>query len=327
MSNRKIHINEGQYRLLFERSGVSDEIVELSDRIKADALDLLNSRWYPTIGAWANRCVKLGINQMYPNGDVDYMPLSDIDIKQYCLPFAVPSADDIDFVSNITINAYGYNMSEISEFYAYMFFANCIQMMGRLISYYDPADKTILLSIPCGIDPKDGSIHVGDISLSAINHELKHAYQNFKRGGKRISDDIYDSSLSHKGDSETNILKSLGVSVADIRYTYYAFDLDEVDAHLQEIYIYVTRKQGSLMSSSAYRFITEAKKVYEKIYKYYTTSRYGYAIKGIFRMIYGSDVLDKYLAHCQKGIRRFDEHLRRIVGRIHDEYPDLKLFY
>ena len=323
MSNRKIHINEGQYRLLFERSGVSDEIVKLAESIRSEVLSLLNSNKYPSIARWKELGISLGAEQMYPDGAT---PNPDVVsyFKRYCLPLPINSIKNVDYINGIVFNAFGYNMREVSELDAYDFLTSCMRSKGNVVGYHDPNDSTITLTLPCGIDPADGSVHFGYKSLSILNHEIKHAFQ-YHKSGKAKNDNIYALSIEHDK-SDKCVLNSLGISVYNLKYIYYVFDFGEIDAHLQEIYAYIANGGGDLSSCPAYRNITWAKEKFRAIYEYYTNGRYGYAIRGLFYRIYGSDVLDKYIKHCQKGIKRFDEHLRRIVGRIHDEYPNQKLF-
>ena len=313
--------------ILLEYGGVSDEIIEAAEMVRNEALELLNSNKYPSIDRWKKICLNFGVEDMYPGGDVEQSPQLSTYPKRYCLPFGLRCVSDIDFVSNITIHAYGYNMSNISEYYAYSYFSDCLTNIGKNTSYFEPGDSIIILALPFGIDPRDGSVHIGDESFSVINHELKHAYQHHRRNKSQCETDKFYSASINKGESDSYTLKSLGLSISDIKYAYYILSFDEVDAILQQVYVYVSRNGGTLKSCSWYRYMLYAKDTYNKIYKYYTTSPYGYMLSGIFYRIYGSDIFKKYLSHCQRGIRRFDEHLRRVVGRLNNEHPGQRLFW
>jgi hypothetical protein len=324
-------INEEKLReiisdVILEYAGVSDEVMSISRRIVGSALEYLNGGRYGSVDVWKRRCLGFGIEQMYPGGDVNQMPLTDVDLRDYRQIFWVEDIEDLDdMISSVFVCAYGYNLLDVEkENYAVAFLANYIQSRGEHFCYYKPDTRSIVLNLPCGIDPRDGSAHIGSTVLSTINHEVKHAFQYYKRGGDGIIDKSYHvSSYSTAGDS--NIIDNLGLSVGQIKYAYYAFDFDEVDAVLQQIYIEITEKNCELERSWSYMNITMAKEIYNKIYSFYNSSRYKYPIRDLFNKIYGSDFIDKYLVHCQRGIKRFDEHLRRIIGRISSERPGQRI--
>ena len=324
-------INEERLRdivssVILEYAGVSDEVMSISKRIMDSVLEYLNGGRYGSVDVWKRRCLGFGMEQMFPGGDVNQMPLTDVDLRDYRQIFWVEDIEDLDdMISSVFVCAYGYNLLDVeNENYAVAFLANYLQSRGEYFCYYKPDTRKIVLNLPCGIDPRDGSAHIGSTILSTINHEVKHAFQYYKRSGN-ISRKKFYNMLGYNTDADPNIIDNLGLSVEQIRYTYYAFDFDEVDAVLQQIYIEITEKNCELERSWSYMGIMTAKEIYNRIYSFYSSRRYNYPIRVLFNKIYGSDVLDKYITHCQRGIKRFDEHLRRIIGRISSERPGQKI--
>lgn len=322
-------LNEIIKSVILEYSGVSDDVLSISKRIRDKALEFLNGNEYDSIVKWKEECLDFGINQMFPGGDINQMPLTDVDINKYRKSFWVSGIEDLEhMISHVNIHAYGYNMLDVErENYVVGFLTSHIQSNGKYYGYYNPKGRYIVLTIPCGIDPRNGSVHIGSTSLSFINHEVKHAYQHYKGGCGLTRDEIYNISNTH-GDveSESKVIDKLGLSIDSIKYAYYMFSLGELDAFLQQIYLELTEKGCMLEQSWSYLNVKSARDIYSRIYEFYTTRKYSYAIRFIFKKIYGADVLDRYISHCQKGIKYFDEHLRRIIGRVNSEHPEQKLF-
>ena len=110
------------------------------------------------------------------------------------------------------------------------------------------------------------------------------------------------------------------------------FDKDEIDARLQQIYIELTQSGGNLGKSNEYKRIAKAETSYKWL-KYEVLfpkkgsfdSSYYSEERNLFKQelerMLGSEITPKeFFRHCESGIKRFREHVRRIIGRYRNEY-------
>ena len=281
-------------QVILEYGGVSDEVISESDY------------FYKQLMAQSNR-----YEWKYNADTSDYWE------KKFTIDV---SMEDGHIVKGASVKLYGYDGRKHS--FREMF--DELNERGYINIAFSPSRRIIILKIPF---PYDGDIddYGRDYLISSINHEIKHGLQDLRRGGTNISD-AYAKSLSRKTiedeDSVIYLLKSY------TKQLYYLLDLDEVDARLQEIYIQL-KSVGDLDKCNSYQKLKEAQKRYVWLHnvlypinkfeaEFYKEGREQYQ-KILTEMLGGGITISQFIKYCEKGLQRFNEHLRRIVGRYRNE--------
>ena len=290
-------------KVILEYCGVSDEIMDISSKI----LQLIfeQEKWE----RW-----KQSETYLYPNGQYGYTKSFYLDTQE--------GLGINNIVNNVFIKFYGYNSNKHS--FAEM--KEYLNEKGLLSIGYSPSKEMIIIKIPF---PYKGSLDDfgRQYLLTSINHECKHALQSVRRGGTNISQ-AYQNATKWDNNFGKSDEASIYLMKVYIKRCYYMFDLDEVDARLQEIYLELS-ENGDLTKCNTYNDMQNALKSYKWLYtlmydedkfyaKFYEDERK--IFQQILTDMLGEGVTTKqFFAYCAKGVRRYKEHLRRVVGRWQEE--------
>ena len=282
-------------KILLEYGGVSDEIIEMADEI-------------------FNLILSQHRNYSWKESDLDNCGYK----KSFILNLNGTKSNQL--VKEVNVKLFAFDPRKIS--YAKIY--QDLLENGFINIAYSPSAKRIILRIPWPITDQftdDEKISI----ISSINHELKHALQDNKRGHTSITN-AYTNSLRYQmNDNDKN---NVWLMKYYIKKCYYLFDIDEIDARLQETYIELNNK-GNLNNCEVYQEIKNAKKWYKYLFKifypktkfedeYYSKDRESF--QSILTEVLGEGITAKqFFIYCQKGIKRYDEHLRRILGRYNIE--------
>lgn len=245
------------------------------------------------------------------------------DNKKYkCFSLPIEGTIVSEIANEVLVKLYGYGDDvTFDEEKAYLVKHDMLNMA------FSPSVKRIKLFVPF---PCSGVLDetAYNYLMYAINHEVKHALQSHMRGGTKITSAYLNSTKPvklHGDDHAYNLMKFY------IRDLYYNFDIDEIDAHLQELYIQLNDNNGDLSKCKAYTSFKECVTAYN-----WLKNDVMYPKKGSFEVSYyskqraifdnvllemlGGDISKKqFFAYCSRGIRRFKEHMRRIIGRYKSE--------
>ena len=297
ISDNKIQqvIRESINELLLEYGGVSNEILTMSqDILSAIAEKAQDSYW------------------LQSSTDNQYFKIFE---------FKVPNDGVLkDYVVYAKLYAYVPSQHTFREA------LDRLNEMGMLYMGFSPSKKSIIMRIPY---PSNGQLdeYGKHYILSSLNHEVKHAYQNAKRNHTNITQ-AYQKSLNGKDWNEEEV-----ISLQRLRYwnkkCYYLLDLDEIDARLQEIYIDLTNFKD-LKQSEANERIQKAVESYGWIKnqvifptdefrkEFYQEIRNNFP--KILQQELGNEITPKmFFNYCERGIQRYQQRLRRILGRFHEE--------
>jgi len=281
-------------RVLLEYGGVSDEILSLANDIYSKMIAEYNS------------------------GRNDWERLDSIisiDGFEY-VKYIYLQLFDNEYVESVNVKLYGYNPRQTTFMRAY----NYLRRKGMARISYSSLDKCINFFIPFPINGEVTS-KARLFIISGLNHEIKHGLryvkqlQNLERKGKDFTfDENYYASVTGVqkgiyGNDENTVLA--------IKDLYYYLCTDEIDARLQSMYVEYSEYMD-LSKCRSYYEVKSNEEVYEQF-------KYAISISPTFRKRFDELVRDvfnnrmnakKFLNYCQKGINRFDEHLRRIIGRV-----------
>ena len=279
-------------QVILEYSGVSDEVINLSELVFAEMAK--QSRNYQ----WTKAEQTSG----------EYEKNFTIDLEEGSLG------------KGAIIKLYGYDSRKQS-------FSSKLQELeerGCVKLAFGVLTKMVKLSIPY---PLEGELddYGKDYIITSLNHEIKHALQDYKRGGTKVSSAYQKAVKNYKINDKDSITYLMKAYVKDM---YYVLDPDEVDARLQEIYIEL-RNTGSLQQSKAYQRIKEKEKEYVWLSRilypqtdfdveYYKQAREQFP-QILAEMLGNGITANQFMRYCKKGIDRFNEHLRRVVGRYNME--------
>ena len=281
-------------RVLLEYGGVSDEILTLANDIYSKIIAEHNSGrndWERPGGLISNKgfeYVKYIYLQLFDN----------------------------EYVESVNAKFYGYDPHQTTFKRAY----NYLKAEGFTRISYSSSDKCISLFIPF---PLNGNVtsKARLFIISSLNHEIKHGLrytklsQDVERKGKDFTFDenyyasVIDTPKGTYGNDENTVMA--------IKDLYYYLCTDEIDARLQSVYVEYSEYMDLSKCESYYEV-----KSNEEIYKKF---KYAISISPSFRKRFDELVRDvfnnrmnakKFLNYCQRGIDRFDEHLRRIIGRV-----------
>ena len=285
-------------KVILEYSGVSDEIMDISQEILS--LIFKTEKYCD----WKMSSI---------TGDY---------YKRFSLPIKGTKTSSI--VNDVLIKLFYYNPKNMDFNMAKEVYTET----GDMNLSFSPSREAIKLYIPFpgnGVMDNDGVNYL----ISSINHEVKHAYQHRMRGGTTIPLAYSKSVTPMANDDEKNL--KLYVMRQDIKNLYYVFDKDEIDARLQEVYLELVNNGGDLNKCRTYNRMLREKKRYEWLkyevlfpkdsfdVKYYKNERK--VFKKELENMLGNEITPKqFFYHCESGIKRFNEHVRRIIGRYKREY-------
>ncbi len=283
-------------RVILEYGGVSDEVIRISREI------------YQLIVSQHRGHSWLDI------GDGEHF-------KRFNLYLDGTEADGL--ISEVRVKLFAYDPSEMT-------FNDKYQQLvkrGLVKLSFSTTANAINLFIPYPVNDQmdqEGKTYL----MSCINHEVKHCLQHNRRGGWTNVSDTYVKSLSSSPIEDNNTTMFLMKSL--IRRMYYIFDPDEIDARLQEIYIEL-RETGTLSKCKAYDDVKTCIEGYAWINravrstdawdsKYFKEARS--AFPEVLKEMLGEGMTPgQFFSYCTRGIRKFREQLRRIIGRYDSENP------
>ena len=286
-------------KVILEYSGVSDEVLDVSNEILA--MLFKQNRDFE----WK---YSMTVGEYY---------------KRFTLNLEGTKTGQL--VNEVVVKLFPYDSDKMT-------FAKAKQMYinkGYVNLAFSPRYNRIKLFIPW---PYDGNVdkYGMDYLSSSINHEVKHAYQHNKRGGTNISD-MYINSLKPVSTQE-NDRPSYNLMKFYVRNLFYNFDVDEIDAHLQELYIQLEKNDGNLEKCDVYNRFKENVKEYNFLNnilnpktkfdkEFYSEDRT--LFQNVIDDMLGNGItIGKFMTYCKNGIERFKEHSRRIVGRYRREHPN-----
>lgn len=286
-------------KVILEYSGVSDEILDISNEILSMLFSQSRNfewKYSMTIGEYHKRFT-LDLEGTKTGGLVD----------------------------EVLVKLFPYDSKKMSFLQAKEIYAD----KEYLNLSFSPGYNRIKLFIPW---PYDGNMDKQgvDYILSSINHEVKHAYQNNKRGGTKISD-MYINSLKPTSTKEGD-RASYNLMKYYVKSLFYNFDNDEIDSRLQELYIQLGKNDGNLDKCDVYKRFKESIGEYNYLNnilnprtsfdrRYYSKDRA--LIQNVLdEMLGGGITIKRFMAYCKDGIERFREHSRRIIGRYRREHPN-----
>ena len=188
-------------KVILEYSGVSDEIMDISQEIMS--LLFSEEKKYE----WKMSSI---------TGDY---------FKRFSLPIEGTNISNI--VSGVLVKLFYYNPKNMNFEIAKEVYTET----GDLNLAFSPSREIIKLFIPFpngGIMDDDGITSL----ISSINHEVKHAYQHKMRGGTTIPTAYSNSIKPIHDDYQNNDKKEVILQLMRIyiRELYYIFDKDEIDA-------------------------------------------------------------------------------------------------
>jgi len=226
----------------------------------------------------------------------------------------------LSFLNGITVNLYYYNpqnetFDDVMDF---------ISSNGYLKNNFAPSNRVITFSFVWAMTdviPHKEKNYI----VSTINHEIKHAYQSYKRGGTNITPQY------SKAQSEMN--KKFGFNpsantpmkqIVDftIPWIYYRLDRDEIDAWVQEMYM-ESQYENDIRDTKTYKMLSGTikdykllKRVYVSKDDYYTKDNTKEYIDASIRRI---DEPKNYFKLCDANISYLIKKMRRVIGRWNEE--------
>ena len=292
--NNNLLIENTVRRVLLEYLGVSDEILEMSEEI-------------------FNMIMQQHNNTPWREGMAGKSQRFDLDLS---------GSKASSLISRVAVRLYPYD----SEHNTFKESVDKLKELDLLSVAYSPAQNMVKLFIPWPYDDYLGT-QGRHFLLTGINHEVKHALQNAKMGGTRISDYYMNSvkPVSLENDDEP-LLKLMKLY---IRNSYYMFDIGEVDARLQEIYIELKENHGELEECKSYHMFVNSIKGYNLLKRivyprnsfdkrYYAEAR-AQLPQLMVDMLGSGMTVGKFFRYCDNGLRRYNEHLRRVVARYRED--------
>lgn len=149
----------------------------------------------------------------------------------------------------------------------------------------------------CNIDESEKKI-----IYNKIQHELLHAFQYSKN--HREEDKVYNAAIDFSK-------YSLGSTIGQVKFLYYFFELGEINARFQEIYQELKQNGGDLERTNVYQFVQRSISKFESFLR--NVGAMDYLVSHAFNNLISTN---KFIAHCKKGIKKWNSGLRRIITRI-----------
>lgn len=289
-----------------EYLGISDEVTELAN----EAFSLLSyvydntPRWMTHNFGGEQLMTKHMIVDLAKNQDMVDLGLSKV-------------------ISSFNIIFYGYDQRKYSyeEYIDYLAEVSnkCGDRLLRLA--FVPSIREIKLFIPFPIDGNIEDDMKRDV-MSSIRHEVEHAWQSYKRGGTKVTSQYTKSLARNDWNSDKNT--ALPLLRYYLKHCYYALDPDEIDAKIHEIWYELESGSGKLEDCEGYKFMLEVQKDYKWVrnlfesknkfdIKYYEMERSMFP--QLVRDEVGLNSPSQWFRYCEKGIRKFNEQIRRVAGR------------
>lgn len=283
-------------QVILEYGGVSNEIIDLSYYIFNEIL-----RQHREYGRGV-------VPHLEYNGGWVYY-------KQFNLNFS-QNKELCNIVNEINVTLFFYDSTKIS----YEEFDSFLKENHLIKLSFNPELKRIRLSFAwSNNDSIEGDARY-DIQ-SSINHEVKHAYQSFKKGN--VSNGISPQYLKATKEMENGF----GVDESAIKryvtyvipYVYYKLDKEEIDAWVQEMYIQATT---DIKKTKIYKSLISTLESYNVLKKLYLSNDddfekniHDYIDKSIRRI----DNPRSYFKVCDANVSYLKRKMRRVIGRWYED--------
>ena len=286
-------------KVILEYSGISDEVLDISNEILQMVFNQnRNFEWK----------YSMTVGEYY---------------KKFTLDLEGTKADGL--IDEVLVKFFPYDSGKMTFMQAKEAYAG----KGYMSLAFSPRYNRIKLFIPW---PYDGNVDKQgvDYLLSSINHEVKHAYQHNKRGGTNVTD-MYTKSLSQTSVNDDD-RPSYNLMKLYIKSLYYNFDNDEIDAHLQELYIQLGENDGNINDCDVYKTFKKNVKEYNFLNnilnprtdfdrKYYSDDKA--LFQNVLTEMLGDGITTgRFMSYCKRGIEKFREHSRRIMGGYSRSHPN-----
>lgn len=293
-------------QVLNEYMGISDEVTELTE----EAFSLLSyvydntPRWLTPSFIEEPLKTKHMVIDLQDNPNTANLRLSEV-------------------ISSFDVILYGYDQRKYSyeDYIEYLseLSNKCGQRLLR--AAFVPSKREIKLFMPF---PIDGSIEddmrkeiTGD-----LRHEVEHAWQSYNRGGTKVSDS-YTKSLA-RNDWNSDKETALPLLRYYLKHCYYALDPDEIDAKIHEIWYELENGSGRLEDCEGYKFMLDVQKDYKWVLNVLNSNnkfdiKHYEMERGMFPKLVkdelGLNSPSQWFRYCDRGIKKFNEQLRRVTGR------------
>lgn len=232
----------------------------------------------------------------------------------------IDNIQELSFLNGIIVNLYYYDprnetYDEVKEF---------ILENGYLKNNFSPSKRVITFSFVWAMT--DAIPHrEKNYIVSTINHEVKHAYQNSKRGGTTITPQYTKAQVEMNKDFGYNYKADTPIKrIVDytIPWIYYSLDKDEINAWVQEMYI-ESQYENDIKNTKTYKRIQSIIKDYNFLKDVYSSKNDYYTKVGTKEYIDASirriDEPINFFKLCDKNILYLKKKMRRVIGRWYEE--------
>jgi hypothetical protein len=281
--------------VILEYGGVSDEILNLANDICEKLISKsYETRWY---------------EDKY-DGNI-------IGECNYRKNFHIMLSDN-EYFDSVSVRVYGYFPEKIG-------IEEAIDILNErgMLEIQCSTNRWINMEIPFPVGEQVPDDFKNFIT-SALNHEIKHTLQyakqaaSLERKGKAYEFDpnyaeVYNKDSYGFNESDKKIAE-------DIKYCYYIFSSFEIDARLQSIFVEYPYCKD-LRKCESYKEVMNEIQTFNNFLNSANNQEFYKKFDYLVRTIYNNRLNAKrFFRICQKGIDRFNEHLRRILGRVNAEY-------
>jgi hypothetical protein len=197
----------------------------------------------------------------------------------------------LSFLNGITVSLYYYNpqnetFDDVMDF---------ISSNGYLENNFSPRNRVITFSFVWAMTDVIPHREKNYI-VSTINHEVKHAYQSYKRGGTNITPQYSKAQNEMRNKFGFNSAANTPMKqIVDytIPWIYYRLDRDEIDAWVQEMYM-EAQYENDIRDTKTYKMLSDTIKDYKSLKRVYASKDDYYA-------------KDNTKEYIDASIRRIDE--------------------
>jgi len=218
----------------------------------------------------------------------------------------------LSFLNGITVSLYYYNpqnetFDDVKDF---------ISSNGYLKNYFTPSNRVITFSFVWAMTdviPHREKKYI----VSTINHEIKHAYQSYKRGGTNNITPQYSKAqcemMNKFGFNSAANTPTKQIVDFTIPWIYYRLDRDEIDAWVQEMYV-ESQYENDIRDTKTYKMLSDTINDYK-----FLKQAYAYAKEYIDASIRRIDEPKNYFKLCDANISYLIKKMRRVIGRWNEE--------
>lgn len=292
-------------QVLNEYMGISDDVQECA----LEAFDLVMSCFNNT-PSWINVNIKgnkLNVKSKVYTHELSNMKLGGI-------------------LSELNIILFAYNPKEYSyeEYVDYLLSISTDDIRFYRMGFV-PSKSKIAVVIPFPFDGKLDETTKNTL-ISSLYHETEHALQSSRR---KVGTTLSRAYIASKKDTDWSGAAETSIPLLKyhVKNCYYALDSDEIDAYLHEIW-YEINNGSKLEDSDSYKFMQDAIKGFNWVNTIvYPTNEFDAdfykreraAFLNVLKSELGLNSANQWFKHCNKGIKKYNDQLRRIIGRFNIE--------